>query len=279
MGDLLRDSELTEVEPGRFERVLSREWEIWGPNGGYMAALALDAARRVSGRARPANATVHFLGVANFDSPVSVTAEVLRSTRQATSLLIRIEQGGKPVVASMIWAIDDGIEGLEHDDAPMPDIPTWSDCLTVLEWFERDGVEPMPSRYRFWENFEQRPPSWITDWANREMTRPLYQIWLRYVEGQEATGPWAQAARLLLLVDLGGFPAIGRRHVDDTWMAPSIDVSCEFHRLDTDDAWFFLQGESPHAGKGLVASHQQVWNDRGELLASGISHLLCRRLA
>lgn len=33
---------------------------------------------------------------------------------------------------------------------------------------------------------------------------------------------------LLLLVDLGGWPSIGRRHVDGAWMAPSIDVSCDF---------------------------------------------------
>jgi acyl-CoA thioesterase len=251
MGDLLRDSELTEIGPERFERMLSREWEIWGPNGGYLAAVALDAARRLSGRARPANATVHFLGVANFDSPVTVTAEPLRSTRQATSVLVRIEQSGKPVIAAMIWALDDGIDGLEHNEAQMPDVPSWRDSPTIREWFARDDMEPPPSRYRFWENFEQRPPSWITDWANRAPSRP---------------------------VDLGGWPAVGRRHLDESWMAPTLDVSCEFHRLATGDEWFFLQGESPHAGEGLVASHQQVWNDRGELLASGISHLLCRRI-
>ncbi len=38
------------------------------------------------------------------------------------------------------------------------------------------------------------------------------------------------------------------------------------------------QGESPHASDGLIASHQHVWNDQGQLLASGISHLLCRRV-
>jgi hypothetical protein len=28
----------------------------------------------------------------------------------------------------------------------------------------------------------------------------------------------------------------------------------------------------------LIGSHQQVWNERGDLVASGISHLLCRRI-
>jgi acyl-CoA thioesterase len=279
MGDLHRDAELAEIAPGRFERMLSRQWEIWGPNGGYLAALALDAARRLSQRARPANATVHFLGVASFDEPVSVTAEVLRSTRQATSVLARIEQSGKPIAAAMIWALDDGLDGLVHDDAPMPDVPSWKVSPTIREWFARDGVEPPENRYEFWNNFEQRPPSWIVDWENRTPARPLYQDWLRFTDGGSTSDPWLQAARLLLLVDLGGWPAIGRRHLETNWMAPTLDVSCEFHRLTTGDEWFFLQGESPFAGDGLVASRQHVWNDRGELLASGISHLLCRKLA
>lgn len=278
-GDLLRDAELTEIEPARFERMLSRDWEIWGPNGGYLAALALDAARHISGRARPANASVHFLGVATFDAPVSVTAEPLRQTRQATSVLVRIEQSGKPILAAMIWTLDDGLDGLAHDAAPMPDVQSWNVSPTIPEWFEQAGVEPPPRRYAFWDNFEQRPPSWIVDWQNRTQSRPLYQEWTRFTEGGPTNDPWRQAARLLLLVDLGGWPSIGRRHLDDyNWMAPTLDVSCEFHRLATGDEWFFLQGESPFAGNGLIASHQHVWNDRGELLASGISHLLCRKI-
>ena len=104
---------------------------------------------------------------------------------------------------------------------------------------------------------------------------------MRYLDGA-VTDPWTQAARLLVLVDLGGWPAAGRAHLGNEWIAPSIDVSCEFHRLDVsadiDDGWLLLQAESPDARDGLIATRQQVWNDRGELLASGISHLLCRRV-
>lgn len=81
---------------------------------------------------------------------------------------------------------------------------------------------------------------------------------------------------MLLLVDLGGWPAASRAHQQQDYIAPSIDVSCEFHRLSTAPSWYLLQGVSPHAGDGLVASQQAVWNDRGELLASGIRQLLCR---
>jgi acyl-CoA thioesterase len=278
MGDLAVDAALTPAGDGTFAGTLSRDWEIWGPNGGYMAAFALDGARAASGRARPANATVHFLGAASFDAPIEVTATVQRSTRQATSVHVRIDQQGKALLAAMVWAVDAGIEGLDHDDAPMPGVPGWRDLPTMAERIAADPDAP-PNRYRFWDNFEQRPTTWLGSaaWEARALEPAIYENWLRFAS-PGAQDEWAQAARLLLLVDLGAWPSIGRRHRTDAWMAPSIDVSCEFHRLDPADDWCLLQGTSPAARDGLIGSHQRVWNERGDLVASGISHLLCRRI-
>ena len=44
MGDLGIDMAISEVGPGRFTATLSADWEIWGPNGGYLAAAAMRAA-------------------------------------------------------------------------------------------------------------------------------------------------------------------------------------------------------------------------------------------
>ena len=138
----------------------------------------------------------------------------------------------------------------------------------------------MPSRQRFWQNFEQRPTSWlgVEAWDQRELGPALYEDWLRF-DSTPAADEWAQATRLLLLVDLGAWPSVSRRHRTEMWVAPSIDVSCEFHHLDPADEWCLLRGTSAVARDGLIGSQQQVWNDRGDLVASGISHLLCRRVS
>jgi acyl-CoA thioesterase len=274
MGDLAVDTALTP----QLDCTLSRDWEIWGPNGGYMAAIALRAAESVANRPRPANATVHFLGVASFDEPVEVRAAVQRSSRVATSVRVELEQGGRPILAAMVWAVDEGLSGLSHDGPPPPDgVGRWTDHPTMDERWDANGGRP--PTYRFWENLEQRPPFWIDDWDHRSGLEPVYLDWIRYVTGErsgEWTGAWAEAARVLLLVDLGGWPAVNRMHVQTDMIAPSIDVSCEFHRLADHEGWYLLRGESPVAGDGLVASHQQVWDADGRLLASGVSHLLCR---
>ncbi len=278
MGDLAVDTALSPSTNGSFTATLSRDWEIWGPNGGYMAAIALGAARETSGRARPANATVHFLGVASFDATVEVTTTVQRATRQATSVHVRIDQLGKAILAAMVWAVDTGIDGLEHGDAPAPSVPPWHELPTISDRMAADH-DATPSRYAFWRNFEQRPTTWLgaEAWEQRRLGRAQYEEWLRF-DSPPAAAEWAHAARLLLLVDLGAWPAIGRRHRTEEWVAPSIDVSCEFHHLDPADEWCLLQGTSPVARDGLIGSHQQVWNERGDLVASGISHLLCRRI-
>ena len=277
MGDFAADTELTPNGDGSFARLLHRDWEIWGPNGGYLGALALRAAGEHCGRARPANVTVHFLGVANFDEPVTIRPTILRASKVASSVSVRIEQAGRPVLQAMMWAVDDGLAGLEHTHASAPEVEPWNDLPTIRERFEAEGV-PYETNYHFWDNFEQRPTIWISDWPNRGEQPPVYENWLRFDPPSDATDPWLEAGRLLLLVDLGGWPAVSRAHQQESFIAPSIDVSCEFHRVRPDTGWYLLHGVSPHSGDGLIASHQHVWNDRGELLASGISHLLCRPL-
>jgi acyl-CoA thioesterase len=279
MADFLLDTELTPLGltdgvDGSFTRDLSRDWEIWGPNGGYLGALMLRAAGATCGRNRPANATVHFLGVASMEQPVSIVTEVQRKSKVASSVIASIHQSDRLIARAMVWAIDDDVPGFRHDFGDPPDAPDWRSLPTVQERCAADGV-PYTSNYRFWDNFEQRPISWISDWANRPPLPPEYLCWLKMLPRSSFADPWVDAGRLLLAVDLGAWPAASRAHPTDDLVAPSIDVSCEFHRLGLDD-WLLLHGVSPHAGAGLIASHQQVWNDRGELLASGVSHLLCR---
>jgi acyl-CoA thioesterase len=276
VADIAADTELTPASNGTFERLLSRDWEIWGPNGGYVAALALRAAGASSGRARPANISVHFLGVANFDAPVVITPLVLRTARSATSVQVAITQAGRPILQALVWTIDDGLDGLTHDAAAAPAVPRWDQLPTVQERCRADGAEYTPS-YAFWNNFNQRPCNWITDWLNRPHNLPPEWLnWLRF-DSPHVADPWVTACRQLLLVDLGGWPAAAAAYLDNPFIAPSIDVSCEFHRLDVGE-WLLVHGFSDHASDGLVASRQAIWDDQGRLAASGISHLLCRRL-
>ena len=118
MGDLALDTAV-EGGDGRYTATMSRDWEIWGPNGGYVASCALRAAGVHSRFDRPASIVGHYLGVADFDT-VDIEVTTLRAAKRAESLRVSMTQGGQPIFEALVWAVGD-VTGLEHDMTSLPD--------------------------------------------------------------------------------------------------------------------------------------------------------------
>lgn len=276
MGDLALDTSLAGAD-GQYTASLSRAWEIWGPNGGYIAALALRAAGASCGSARPASLVGHFLGVARFDAPLEIACTTLRAARSAQSVRVTLRQGSRPVFEALVWGVSTPLPGIEHHAAPMPAVPHWSTLPTTEERLAARG-ETIEGWYPFWKNFDQRPPQWHDDWMARKpgQYEPLWRQWVRFRPTPSFQDPWLDACRLLILVDVGSWPSAEASHNQSAFIAPSIDLACAFHRIRPEAHWLLVEGRSPSAAEGLVGSHQCVWDEGGTLLASGTSQLLCR---
>ena len=277
MGDLAEDTAVEEVAPGRFGAHLSRDWEIWGPNGGYLAVIALRAAGAYTPLRRPASFTCHFLGVADFDD-VELEVRPLRESRRAASLAVSMRQHDRPVLEAVAWIVGD-LDGLEHDDAPAPTVDPPDRVPTILE---RLGEEAERGPYhKFWSNFDERPLSWIGNWEEREPGEPRFLSWFRYVPRDAFDDPFVDAGRALLLVDTLGWPAAVRayRAGDIGFYAPSIDVAARFHALAPADPWLLVEAQAPVARDGLIGASARVWSSTGQLLASGGQQMLCRPMS
>ncbi len=272
MGDLATDTTVTGGD-GRYRATLSRDWEIWGPNGGYVASIALRAAGAHSRFDRPASIVGHFLGVASFDAPVEIETTTLRAAKRAESVRVSMRQGDAPIFEALVWAVG-AVDGLEHDATAMPEVPPPESLPSIAELTADDGE----TGYPFWQNFDERVTSWMTrdEWERRPPGDPVFAHWYRFVPTPTFADPWVDACRLLILVDTLGWPAACGRHVRNDYMAPSIDLSCAFHRPPTGEEWLYAQGVSPSAAHGLVGCESRVWSRSGALLAHGASQLLCR---
>lgn len=71
VGDLADYTAVNELGDGEYRALLSSDWAIWGPNGGFVAAIAVRAAGAHTRFARPASIAGHFLSVAEF-GPVDI---------------------------------------------------------------------------------------------------------------------------------------------------------------------------------------------------------------
>lgn len=279
MGDLDKDTAVTAQGDGRYTARLSDEWAIWGPNGGYVASVALRAAGLASGRARPASFLGHMLGVAAFDE-VDVTTTVLRGSRFATAVRVGIAQGDQPILEGLVWGVDGGGVTLDHDIPSMPEVPPPDELLSYDDRVAAmvDQGEEVPPQFRFWDNLEHRPMGWHDEWPPAEPLEPTSRWWLRFRPTPSFDDAWVDACRLLIPIDTMGWPAAHLAHAHDepAIIAPTVDLSVRFHRPAHDDEWLLAEATSPVAAGGLISADGRVWNRRGELLASGAQTMLCR---
>ncbi|MBA2280760.1 MAG: thioesterase family protein [Actinomycetota bacterium] len=265
MGSLARDTAV-EGGDGRYRAQVSRDWEIWGPMGGYVAAIALRAAGAESPFGRPASLSVHYLGVAQFEE-VQLSVVPLRVARQAASHRVTMTQGNRAVLEALVWSVADDAAGLEHDVAVMPDVPPWTDLQSPQERLGEDAPPPFP----FWRNFDSRPVDWVDDWPPPAPMEPLYRNWMRFADWEPGADPWLDCARAALLVDLPSWPSGSRPHAwaEPKFIAPTLDLNVAFHRLAPDDGWLLLEGTSPVANDALMAWTGRLWTTGGQLVASG----------
>jgi acyl-CoA thioesterase II len=279
MGDLGADTRVEPGdEPGRYTAKLSADWNIWGPNGGYVASVALRAAGLATGRARPASIVAHFLGVAAFDL-VDLDVEILKASRFATSARVRMRQDGRPILEALVWGVDGGGAGLEHDAAAAPDVPP---VEAVPSFEERMAGVPAEERRpptSFFDNIDQHPIDWLETFPPPGPADPRARAWVRFRPTPRFDDPWTDACRLVIPIDTFGWPTAFRAHAhldpSPPVVAVTVDLSVRFHRPAADD-WLLSEAVSPLAAGGLVAASGRLWDRAGVLVASGGQTMLCR---
>ncbi len=270
MGDLELDTRLTAVggDPGHYTVDLSSDWEIWGPNGGYLGAIALRAAGLEASIARPVAFNAHFLSVARFDR-ADVRIRVVRRGRRAESLAVSLSQGDKPVIEAMVRTAGEGA-GLEHDHSTAPSVTAPEMLRNAAELSDDDRpVHP------FWHNLETRPLAPERFSEPPRARDPERLDWYRFQPRATFEDPFLDAARSLVLIDTLSWPAAVQPHPETGFTAPNLDVTAWFHRAAPESEWLLADHRCELAESGLMGTHARIWSRDGRLVATGGAMLLC----
>lgn len=266
VGDFDRDTRV-EGSSGRYRATLSPAWEVWGPNGGYVAVVALRAAGAEAQLGRPVSFAAHFLSVARF-APVDLTVDVVHRGRRSESLRVSMQQDGRPVLEAMVRTAAE-LPGLAHDAASPPEVAGPEGLKSSEELYQR------PRIYSFWENLEVRPVDPETWRDGRPSRAPVLREWCRFRPIARFDDPFLDAGRSLVLIDTLVWPAACQHHVEPAFVAPSLDVAAWFHRPSRAVEWLLADAHASVAEAGLVGGTVRVWSPERRLLASGGAQLLC----
>jgi len=269
VGDLAHDTDAVGTD-GRDRATLNADWEIWGPMGGYVAAVALRAAAAEAPPGlEPASFTCQFLSPARFEA-VDIIVSVRRASRRAACIGARIEQDGTGILDAQAWFAAP-TDVVRHDYAKSHPHGHPDDYLPISAYTDE------PPRFAFWNNFEVKPLEWIEDFDAVPVGEPQWGEWVKFAPTPAFTDPVLEAARLVLLADLPSFPAAVRAHPrPPTFVSPSLDLAVQFHRLHELGEWLLVQGVVPIADRGLMAFRSDVWSADGRQAASGSGQLLLR---
>ena len=270
MGDLAQDTTVVGAD-GRYRASISGDWEIWGPMGGYVAAVALRAAAMEAPPSlEPASFTCQFLSAARFDA-VDIAVAVRRASRRTAAITVQIAQEGTAILDAQVWFATPG-DVVRHDYAKPHPHGHPDDHRPFSDYADDEGPH-----FPFWNNFDGKPLYWVEDWESFTGDEPEWAQWVKFEPTAAFTDPVLEAARLVLLADLPSFPAAIRAHPGPrTFVSPSLDLSVQFHRLADLSEWLLVQGVSPIADRGLMAFRSEVWSADGRQAASGSGQLILR---
>jgi acyl-CoA thioesterase len=250
------DTAVTPVGPGRFAARMDKGWWIErGPNGGYVAAVVLQAlSATVDDPARtPRSLTIHYLAPPA-EGPVELETVVERSGRSLTFVSGRLRQDGR-LLATAQAAFAPAMPGVEFSDLVPPDVPPPEEVpLTVMP----AGSPTVPMR----ERYQMRWAIGAAPFSGSDVA--VAGGWLRLAE------PAPVDHHLVAALTDAWMPPLFSK-LSERMGVPTIDLTVHFRAPLVpplpDDDWFLVVFRSQMAADGFVEEDGEVWSRDGRLLA------------
>ena len=248
-----QDTRVTEVDPGVFEGHVNRDWWIvFGPNGGFIAALIVKAmAAAVDDHRRQARSlTIHYTAAPK-EGPIRIQTTVERAGRSLTTVTARMLQGERLVALAIGAFSSERVAAVEFDEAPAPEVAPPEDV---------EHIPPHPQMPPFARQWETRPA----------VGRAPFQG----LEGSTLTGGWIRpldphpidAALVAQLTD-AWLPAVFIRLTEPN-AVPTIDLTIHFRAdLPLPADYVLCTFETRLSRGGFVEEDGAIWSRDGHLIA------------
>lgn len=262
--------EATRVEgpPEHGVAQLRADWEVWGPNGGYLSAIALRAAGGCAPQGhRPVTYSCQYLA-SPASGEIAVEAELVKPGRSAACINVRLVQAGRLALQAQVWTTARDV-GPDRMDFRAPDAPPPHELRPFDSYMPAD-FKPHP----FWSHIEGRPVRFLAE-GETDPRGAVAECWYRLKDFPPTADLFLDSARLPLLIDTLPWPTFHHALAEPpSYIAPSLDLTVWFHDPPRGCDWLLAESHAPIARGGLIHGGARLWSADGRLLASGGSQLL-----
>jgi acyl-CoA thioesterase len=224
-----------------------------GPNGGYLAAIALRGASSLVEEPTRAPRSLHvrYLSAPQAGAFELVT-EVVRKGRSMTTVSMRMQQEGRDFVHASA-CFSEAFSAVAFQDCAMPEARPLDQCVAVEKRI------PLNHRYDMWH---------AIGGELRSSPRALTGGWIRLAD------PRPVDALVLAAIWDAWPPAVFARTMETRFRGavPTVEVSLYFRRRvplpsATAGDYVLLKTESTMADEGITEESAEIWSPDGLLLA------------
>lgn len=139
------------AEPTKFTGFISKDWSVGdAPNGGYLMALAINAARKAVPFRDPLSMTAYYLNKTIENAPVDIEVKILNETKSMVTASISLSQQG--VLRSQYMGTLGTLSkqtGVNYNNLPLaPQLPHPDDCVDISAVIRNTYGEKMPFAHR-----------------------------------------------------------------------------------------------------------------------------------
>jgi acyl-CoA thioesterase len=248
-----RDTSVKEMSPGVFEGNVNRDWWIiFGPNGGFIAAMIVRAmAATVADPERQARSlTIHYAAPPEA-GPVQIATTVERAGRSLSTLSARMEQNGRLIAIAIGAFSKPRRAAIEFDDTHPPQLPSPEDVPVT---------ETPPSVPPFAHQWETRYAIGLPPFSGAQEST-LTGGWIRPLDPSPIDAP------LVAQITDAWLPAVFVR-LSAPDAVPTIDLTIHFRaELPLPADHLLVTFETRLSAEGFVEEDGWIWSRDGRLIA------------
>lgn len=258
--------------------------------GGQVIAQALQAAQATVADSGPDGMSAHSLhayflrgGTEGLDIGYDVNRDL--DGRSFANRRVVASQEGAPIL-TLTASFQRREDGIEHNDAPMPDVPPPEDLVSDFDQ-RKDVVARLGERMTEQQRnlfLRPRPIEMRTagplHWMNREPAPPRALSWFRTV----APLPDDPALHRAVIAYASDYTLLGTAALPHglSWFrgeltGASLDHAIWFHREARADEWLLYATDSPWSGGGRGYNRGRIFDRAGNLVASVAQEGMMRR--
>lgn len=256
--DFERETAVTPTGDGGYEAGLDPSWWVMrGPNGGYLAAIALRALAAAVGdpERAPRSLTVHF-AAPPAEGSLAIATRLEREGRSLTTCSARLEQDGR-LIGLALGAFSRARNGPDVCDLTMPEVPS-PDTVEALPL-----PAGAPAIARRWESRRVLGADVMS--GGERGTEAVTGTWIRLPEGRVVDAAVAAA------ITDAAIPAIFSR-VDQAFVVPTVDLTIHFRSAlpvpgARPDEFVLAVFRTGVVAEGFLEEDGEVWTAAGTLIA------------